>query len=115
MAADIPYSLYGDDRIRYTLEQIGSLTDKERTALRVHVEHFLHRMIELDASDIDFGGDSANRSIWYRLDGDKKPDESMGTYSVDETNVLILNLVSSAQYDKLFKRPSTRYFLHDAR
>ncbi|NND71650.1 MAG: Flp pilus assembly complex ATPase component TadA [Rhodothermales bacterium] len=104
LAGDIPYALYGDDRIRYTLEQIGSLSDKERTALRIHVEHFLNRMIEVDASDIDFGGTSANKGIWYRLDGDKKPDESMGEYTVDETNVLILNLVSSAQFDLLFKR-----------
>lgn len=104
LAGDIPYSLYGDDRIRYTLEQLSSLSDKQRTALRIHVEEFLKRMVGLSASDIDFGGQSANNKIWYRSDGDKRPDESMGHYTVDETNILILNLINSTQYDILFSR-----------
>jgi len=103
VAEDIPYSLQGEERVRYTVEQTFSLPDKARTALRLHVEHFLRRMLEVGASDIDFGGQSSNGGIWLRVDGDKKPDEGLGAYTVDETNILILNLISSLYIDNLYQ------------
>jgi twitching motility protein PilT len=84
------------------MEQTFALPDKARTALRLHVELFLRRMLEVDASDIDFGGLSANEEIWMRVDGDKKPDAGLGKYTVDETNVLILNLLSDLYVGGLF-------------
>lgn len=103
VAEDIPYSLQGEERVRYTVEQTFSLPDKARTALRLHVEHFLRRMLEVGASDIDFGGQSSNGGIWLRVDGDKKPDEGLGGYTIDETNVLILNLISSLYIENLYR------------
>lgn len=102
LVEDIPYALQGEDRIRFIMEQTFALPDKARTALRLHVELFLRRMLEVEASDIDFGGYSANEAIWLRVDGDKKPDDGLGTYSVDEANVLILNLISEVYVDGLF-------------
>ncbi len=93
----IPYSVRGDDRTRYLVEQVNNLPDKARTSLRLHVEHFLLRMLDTDASDIDFGGHASNRRIWYRVNGKKKPDEGMGAYAVEETTVLILNLLTETQ------------------
>ncbi len=101
LVEDIPYSLQGEERIRYVVEQTFALPDKARTALRLHVELFLRRMLEVGASDIDFGGTSANERIWLRVDGDKKPDEGLGGYTVDETNVLIANLLSEVYVDGL--------------
>ena len=97
----IPYSIRGEDRIRYLVEQVHNLPDKARTSLRMHVEHFLRRMITMGASDIDFGGHASNRRIWFRVNGDKKPDEGMGSYSVDDTTVLILNLLTENQVRNL--------------
>lgn len=97
----IPYSVRGDDRTRYLVEQVHNLPDKARTSLRLHVEHFLRRMFDTDSSDIDFGGYAAAKKIWYRVNGDKRPDEGMGTYSVEETTVLILNLLTETQVRNL--------------
>lgn len=101
LAEDIPYSLMGEERIRYIMDQTFALPDKARTALRLHVELFLRRMLEVGASDIDFGGQSANGGIWLRVDGDKKPDDGLGAYSIDETNILILNLIGGLYVDGL--------------
>ncbi len=106
VAASVPYSRMGDERIEYLVEQIRSLEDKERTALRIHVEHFLKHMLGIGASDIDFGGPASNGMIWYRVDGDKRPDEGMGKYTITETNVLLLNLLSRSQVEVLMHERS---------
>jgi len=102
----IPYSLYGEARLQFLREQVQMLPDKERTSMRVFVEQFIRHMVEIDASDIDGGGPACNGYIWYRVDGDKRPDESMGRYEVDVTNVLWLNLLTERQLDLLFEEGS---------
>ncbi len=102
----VPYSRMGDERIEFLVEQIRALEDKERTALRIHIEHFLKHMLEINASDIDLGGPASNGMIWFRVDGDKRPDEGMGKYTINETNVLLLNLLSKAQTETLMHERS---------
>jgi len=104
IVSSIPYSVRGDERIEFIVEQLRELADKERTSMRIHVELLLRRMLEIGASDIDAGGPAANGLIWYRVDGDKKPDEAMGKYVMGETDVLFMNLLNRTQ---------TETFLHE--
>jgi twitching motility protein PilT len=104
IVSSIPYSVRGDERIEFIVDQLRELADKERTSMRIHVELLLRRMLEIGASDIDAGGPAANGLIWYRVDGEKKPDEAMGKYSMGETDVLFLNLLNRTQ---------TETFLHE--
>ncbi|QXD15235.1 PilT/PilU family type 4a pilus ATPase [Rhodocaloribacter litoris] len=103
VADSIPYSLYGEERLHFLADQVRVLPDREKTALRLHVEFFVRHMLEVGASDIDAGGPACNGFIWYRVDGDKRPDERMGRYHVDETNVLFLNLLTERQREVLFE------------
>ncbi len=103
VADSIPYSLYGEARISFLAEQVKVLPDRERTTLRQHVEHFVRRMLETGASDIDAGGLACNGYVWFRIDGDKRPDETMGRYHVDETNVLLLSVLTDRQRTILFE------------
>jgi twitching motility protein PilT len=95
IASKTPFQLMGDDRIRYQIEQIDAMDSRQRAALRLHYDVVVRRMLKLGASDVDLGGPSSQGSIWYRVDGEKKPDEEMPTYTQDETNLLILNLLTS--------------------
>ncbi|RMF64192.1 MAG: PilT/PilU family type 4a pilus ATPase [Bacteroidetes bacterium] len=112
LAESIPYSLYGEARIHFLAEQVRVLPDRERTALRKHVEALVRHMLTVGASDIDAGGPASNGYVWYRVDGDKKPDERMGRYHVDETNVLFLNLLTDRQREVLFAAGSVDFSFH---
>ncbi len=95
LAEQTPERLQGGSRAEYQLEQLNRLETKDRLAMHVHVDQLVTKMVNSDASDIDFGGESANGHVWYRIHGDKSPDKSAGKYTIDETNLLILNLLDS--------------------
>jgi twitching motility protein PilT len=63
-------------------------------------------MVKLEASDIDCGGDGCKFKIWYRIHGIKRPWEKSPDYKLDETNVLILNLLSDNQMKHLIEHRS---------
>lgn len=99
----VPPSLVGEDRARYLAEQVNALLDKDRTLLREHMQLLVKRMLELNASDLDMGGPGANGYVWYRVHGDKRPYEEIGTYLCDETALLILNLLTERQFQIFFE------------
>ena len=101
--------LSGEERLRHIAEQIEALPDKERIQMRMHVEQLVRRMLSTSASDIDAGGPACRGYIWYRIDGEKHPDETMGRYSADETNVLFLNILSKYQTITLFDERSVDF------
>jgi len=93
----IPESYRGQRRLRYLAEETAKLSVEEETALRERVERFAERTLELDASDMDVGGRACDGNVWYRVDGDKRREEDLGTYEPLETDVLILNLLNEKQ------------------
>lgn len=105
----IPHNAHGEDRIRFLADQVNSLLDKDRTALREMVETFVKYMIELDASDIDAGGPGCNGKIWYRVDGDKVPHTEMGEYLEDETDAIFLSVLNKNQMAVLFEEYSVDF------
>ncbi len=63
-------------------------------------------MRRYDASDIDLGGWGANQRIWLRVQGLKKPVEGFGTFSSDESDILIQSLIISHQRKLLYDHRS---------
>ncbi len=102
LLGSIPARLTGEDRLRAIADGLTRLDAPDLDRLREVVETFVARMLDLNASDIDAGGPACNGRVWYRVNGDKKPREEMGTYSTDETNALFLALLNEPQKAVLF-------------
>lgn len=96
-AKTIPAALTGPDRVNYILENIEQLDNDDRVALRNLFNKFLTSMIERDASDIEVGGHGNTSSIWMRIYGKKHRIEDLPTFSLDESAILIVNLLNSNQ------------------
>jgi len=102
----IPDDLRNIDRIEFLIDSIKELTKDERRILRNHMEQYLDRMEELEASDIDCGGDGCSHKIWYRIHGVKRVWDKSPEYKLDETNILIINLLSNSQMKHLVEHRS---------
>jgi len=63
-------------------------------------------MDQLEASDIDLGGEGCQGKIWYRIHGVKRPWQHSEDYSFNETNLLLLNLMSDDQMENLIVKRS---------
>ncbi|MEX0822339.1 MAG: type IV pilus twitching motility protein PilT [Rhodothermales bacterium] len=98
----IPRLLRGDARIRHLADEVRRLPDRDRIDLSSHLDQLLHYMLEHGASDMDFGGPAAKGYVWFRIDGEKRPHEKVGTYSVDEASFLLLCQLNQRQIDVLF-------------
>jgi twitching motility protein PilT len=94
---EIPKAYVGPERVSYLLENIEKLTPDDRIALRNLFNKFLTSMIERDASDIEVGGYGNAGSIWMRVYGKKHRIEDLPKFSLDESAVLIINLLNSNQ------------------
>jgi len=103
IAGKIPHNLSGIDRQIFIADMIEKTSPEERLILRKLFEKFLLMMRENDASDIDLGGNGCDGKIWYRIQGEKKPEEKFGTFTLFETDVLCQSLLSSKQRNYLFK------------
>lgn len=97
----IPDSLRGVDVVQYLINLVYELPSDERNMLRDHMEEYLNRMQKMEASDIDLGGDGCHGKVWYRIHGTKKAWEKSQQYTLNETNLLILNLLSDEQMEHL--------------
>ncbi|WP_234570954.1 type IV pilus twitching motility protein PilT [Rhodohalobacter sp. 614A] len=97
----VPEELRGMDVVQYLINLVYELPSDERKMLRNHIEEYLNRMQKVEASDVDLGGDGCNGKVWYRIHGTKKAWEKSQQYTLLETNLLILNLLSDEQMEHL--------------
>ncbi len=105
----IPDSMYDEDRVRYMADQVNSLLEKDRVALRDHMQIFVKRCVDLGASDMDCGAMGCDGYFWYRVDGDKRRYEELGQYTYEETDLLFLNLLNERQMKVLFEEKSVDF------
>lgn len=105
----VPEDLLNIDRIQYLINSVKELAKKERVILRNHMEQYLDRMEKLEASDIDCGGEGCSFKVWYRIYGVKRAWDKSPEYKLDETNVLIINLLSDNQMKYLIDNRSTDF------
>jgi len=89
-----PRGMTGVDRVRFQAEQFSKIDARDRAMLRRFVDSFLARMSSSNASDVDMGGPSSGGFVWFRIDGEKRPDLNIPRFSIDETNIMILSLLS---------------------
>lgn len=96
--------VHGMERHIFIGNMIANLPDDQRIDLRGILNNLLLKTQENKASDIDFGGNGAQGKVWYRIFGAKRPDDSWGFFTTDESSLLIQNILSDRQrqffYDK---------------
>ncbi|MGB3542336.1 MAG: type IV pilus twitching motility protein PilT [Rubrivirga sp.] len=109
IARSAPKLLVGEDRLKFYAEQISRLRVDQRENLRAFVEQYVAKMHPMGASDLDMGGPATLGRIWYRVDGDKTPHFELGVASHDETDILILNLLSERNQDDLWNVQSADF------
>jgi twitching motility protein PilT len=103
LAAEIPDHLHGIDRLMYARQLAMNQSDETKSDFLLYFNSFLHRMPEIEASDVDMGGYGSKGHIWYRIYGDKKPDPALGQFGVNEINTLLLSIVTERQAKFLFE------------
>ena len=87
--------------------EIGAILEEQpqhvRDELRDVVDSLLNKMYENEASDIDLGGPGCNGQVWYRIHGDKSPDQNGPEFTLTETNFLLHNLLMPSQREHLLE------------
>jgi twitching motility protein PilT len=96
--------LVGVERMEEIASLLDELEERDRDALRSHLNTFLQRMIEVNASDIDLGGQGSLGQVWFRIYNDKRPALELGAYSLDQFNILTLNILTHRQQQFLLER-----------
>lgn len=109
MIARVPEFTFGQERQEIFTRMLLKLPTEIRRPMRELILSFLQEMVRLDASDIDIGGMGCKGQIWYRVYGTKAPDESLGEYKHDESDILILNLLSERDRETLFQDRSVDF------
>ncbi|HNW61170.1 MAG TPA: ATPase, T2SS/T4P/T4SS family [bacterium] len=83
---------------------VAQMSAADRTELRTLFESFLIHMREMEASDIEMGGVTANSHIWFRVQGKKTPRTELGIWTTDQTDIIAHCLLSEKQRERLFSR-----------
>ncbi|MEW5842741.1 MAG: PilT/PilU family type 4a pilus ATPase [Bacteroidota bacterium] len=95
--ASIPTSIFGPERIRYTIENINKLQVEHKLILFQLMNHILESMIEQQASDVEIGGYGTQGQVWFRVFGSKERVLDLPQFTEDEATLLIVNLLNPNQ------------------
>ncbi len=95
----------GLERHIFIGNMVANLPDDQRMDIVNYFNGFLAKMQDNGASDIDLGGFGADGRVWYRVFGQKQPDDSWGSLPADQASFLIQNILTDRQ----------RQFLYDKR
>ena len=106
LAQAVKPHLIGELRWRFMSELLEDQPDEIKLQLKTLFDSFLLRMKELEVSDIDLGGPGCDERIWFRVFGTKKPEDSLGRYALEETDLLILNILTEFERKQLFQERS---------
>jgi twitching motility protein PilT len=103
LAEQIKDSSRGLERHR----EIGAIIEEQpqdiRAMFRDAVEMLLDKMYENEASDIDLGGPGCDNKVWYRIHGEKSPDQAAPEFTLTETDFLLHNLIMPSQREHLLE------------
>jgi twitching motility protein PilT len=102
IVSQIPEFTFGEERQDFISKLLKETSMDMRVKLKRYLDRFLVEMVEKEASDIDLGGYGCAGKIWYRVHGDKNEEERFGTFQQDDTDILILNILSEKDRDQLF-------------
>lgn len=82
---------------------ITRMDESDKLKIQSLMNYFLTRMIAANASDIDLGGYGSKGCIWLRVYGAKKPDKTLGEYTLDELNIIIQSILGERQRAFLYE------------
>ncbi len=99
----IPFTARGDELFIKMSQILDDQPEKLRIDLKSVLDSFLLKMLKNEASDIDLGGAGCRGKIWYRIFGDKSPDNNTQNFSVEATDFLLLNILVNSQRKLLLK------------
>ncbi len=98
-----PPTLRGIDRVRFHADRLSKSEARDRVQLKILFDTILTRMSTLGASDMDVGGRSTEGFVWLRKDGEKRPEMNIQRFSLDESALLVLNLLNITSLKSLFE------------
>ena len=101
--AEAPRGYFGTALMHWYAEQLDAVPWEDRDVVRAYFDGLAHKMIELNASDLELGGPGTKGQAWYRVDGDKRPDWETETFDLHEIDLILLTLLPPFQQEKLFK------------
>ena len=99
----IPFTARGDELFIKMSEILDAQPEKLRIDLKAVLDSFLLKMLKNEASDIDLGGAGCSGKVWYRIFGDKSPDNRAQNLAVEATDLLLLNILVSSQRKLLLR------------
>ena len=103
ISGDIPDRLFGVERQAHIGELVEGRSEELRSILREGFDGFLTEMVHMDASDIDLGGSGSAGRVWYRVHGVKRPKPEAGPFTLDQTDLLVQNILLEKQREVLLK------------
>lgn len=110
MTVTLPDYLTGTNRFQNINKMITFNASWRKVAFE-HLKKLLLHMRSIEASDMDFGGPGANRSIWFRVFGKKSSTSELPNYSNDEVAAILLSVLSDDQKVILFKEKNVDFSL----
>lgn len=100
----VPASLFSIDKEQFIgHELIEKTSDSDKVVLRNLINSFLSEMRKRGASDIDFGGMGSRNMVWFRVHGEKNPIAELGTYEINEFDILIQSILLHSQREELYE------------
>ncbi|RMD98516.1 MAG: twitching motility protein PilT [Calditrichaeota bacterium] len=103
LAGQVPVQEEGFGKLQKMAEVIDQQPEELRYTLRQALDFFLISMESHEASDMDLGGVGTNGQVWFRVYGHKKPFPELGSFTVDEADLLLLNLIAPGQRQELWE------------
>ena len=106
----IPKNVFGVEKLAAIKQQVLMMMDQAgKDLLRGFVNACLREMREIDASDIDIGGWGAHEMIWLRIQGVKKSHPEFGSFTLNESDIIISSILMESQRENLYKNKSVDF------
>lgn len=112
LAPEVAMRVEVADRWQVISDLLDSLDDDQLFLLNQAVEFILMSMESREASDLDFGGSGCYGRVWFRVHGRKRPEEQLGNYTVDESDILLFHMLQPVQRQELLEHRQL-HFTHE--
>lgn len=109
IVGEAPPDYFGVPLMHFYAERLDMVAYEVRDVVKDFFQDLAREMISLNASDIDFGGPACKGEVWYRVDGNKRPHHRLGTYSEDETDLILLSLLAPFQQERLMQKKAVDF------
>jgi twitching motility protein PilT len=96
----IPFYVQGIDRVS-SISTIVTGNPQYRIEGKNYLDSLLRKMIDTEASDLDFGGMGADGKLWLRVQGRKFPAPDSDGLSYDDSTAVICSVLSDKKIDSL--------------